>query len=84
MQKDPVGGKKKWHYEKNPTLITESNLLGSPTQGVQSEVRNHYVVPAVLFSGKSVLNALLARLNKVLELSLLRPWASKISVRVTK
>jgi len=84
VQKDPVEGKSKWHYEKNLTLITESNLLGSLPEGVQSDVQYHYVVPAMLFSGKSALHNLLARLNKMLERSPLKPWASNISVRVIK
>jgi 2-polyprenyl-3-methyl-5-hydroxy-6-metoxy-1,4-benzoquinol methylase len=84
VKKDPVGGKSKWHYEKNLTLITEANLLDSLPKGVRSEVRYHYVIPAMLFAGKSVVHTLLARLNKVLEFSPLRPWASNISVRVVK
>ena len=84
VQKDPVGGKSKWHYEKNLTLITESNLLGSMPNGVQVEVRYHYVLPAMLFSRKSRLQSLLARLNKVLEGSPLKPWASNISLRMVK
>lgn len=84
VQKDPVEGKSKWHYEKNLSLITESNLLGSLPNGVQGDVRYHYVVPAMLFSGRNALHTLLARLNKALEGSLLKPWASNISVRVIK
>ena len=84
LQKDPVGGKSKWHYEKNLTLITESNLLGSLPNGALGEVRYHYVVPAMLFAGKSGPHNLMARLNKVLESSPLKSWASYISVRVTK
>jgi SAM-dependent methyltransferase len=84
VQKDPIEGKSKWHYEKNLALITESNLLGSLPKGVQGDVQYHYVVPAMLFSGKSVVHNLLARLNKMLELSPLKPWASNISVQVIK
>ena len=84
VQKDPVEGKSKWHYEKNLALITESNLLDSLPNDVRSEVRYHYVIPAMLFAGKSVVHNLVARLNKALESSPLRPWASNISVRVVK
>ena len=68
VQKDPVEGKNKWHYEKNLTLITESNLLGSLLKGVQGEVQFHYVVPATLFAGKSALHTLLARLTRYLRI----------------
>ena len=84
VQKDPVEGKSKWHYEKNLALITESNLLDRLPNGVRGEMRYHYVVPAILFAGKSVVHTLVARLNKALESSPLRPWASNISVRVVK
>lgn len=84
FQKDPVEGKSKWHYEKNLALITESNLLGSLPEGAQGDVQYHYVVPAMLFSGRSALHNLLARLNRMLELSPIKPWASNISVRVIK
>ena len=84
LQKDPVEGKSKWHFEKNLTLTTEPNLLGSLPIGAQGEVRYHYVIPAMLFSGNSTPGKLLARLNKVLESSPLKPWASNLSVLVTK
>lgn len=84
LQKDAVEGKSKWHFEKNLALITESNLLGSLPNCVKGEVQYHYVVPAMLFSGKTVLHTLLAQINKILELSPLKPWASNISVRVIK
>lgn len=84
LQKDPVEGRSKWHYEKNLTLITASNLLGSLPDGAQGEIRYHYVIPALLFSGKRAPLSLLARLNRMLESSPLKPWASNISVLVTK
>ncbi len=84
IQRDPVSGKSKWHYEKNLKLITQSNLLKGFDSHSDVETRFHYVIPGAVLERRLPGWRLLKRVNDALEKTHIAPFASNISFKVTK
>lgn len=84
IQKDPVSGKSKWHYEKNLKLITRSNILEGFDDRSEVETRFHYVIPGAVLERRLPGHNLLRKINEALEKSPVAPFASNISFRATR